>query len=290
MEHLINALPEGFLDTYWEQRPFFASSADRASGWSDFMQRFPAVPEYYVRRYKQPIKVFSPGAPVERAQVLQGEALQLLSEGSTLYLVDYHRYDVDCAELIEAFCRRFGLEQGRASIFISSHRAYMPFHWDRLNNLTWQLSGTKRWLLAPNTQLKYPLHNHAARRAVSPEVAKHARSIAPLAPSRNSIQRVLMTEASLLYVPRGYWHATRTSGMSISLSLNFEPSCLADHLAELLRDEMRSHPSLRLNLQGRSRDEAKAWAERLIRSTSVSISELACKVREALAGKQEEAP
>lgn len=239
-------------------------------------------PAEFVKQYARPIKVFAPGTDSERTMAAGAQALEKLAQGNTLYLVDYHECNTWCAGLVDAFQQRFGLTGGRASIFISSHRAYMPFHWDRLNNFTWQIAGSKRWILAPNSHVRFPLENHALGRSVSKELLRSDGSSSTPTPERREFRVVSMTPGSLLYVPRGHWHATRTLGMSIALSLNFEPFPLVDHLVEMIRERLTSNPVFRRNIQGLTVLERSVLSEGLRTIAVPCIDEMSARL-EAIA-------
>jgi ribosomal protein L16 Arg81 hydroxylase len=244
MSQTLNFLPANFLVDYWEKRVLFSqtkllhSLADES-------------PRDFLSRYGEAVRLFAPGKKDERRVIDPIEGIGLLEQGCTLYLVNYQRYDQRCHTLLESLANLVGAQQGRVSLFLSNHRSYMPFHWDCLNNFTFQLAGEKTWLLAPNNHMAFPAVNFAAGRNRSPGDDR-------VRPERRRVAKRLMQPGSMLYVPRGHWHATRTRGHSASLSVNFEPCLLAEYVAEQLRHALLQSPLYRINLQSHARVEMES--------------------------------
>lgn len=251
MNPQVDFLPDDFLNQYWEKRVFTGHTARLHWLANESAQDF-------VARYREPMRVFAPGKAQERSWTEPAGAMELLGQGCTLYLVDYHRHDQRCHDLLESLSHLVGARQGRVSIFLSSARSYMPFHWDSLNNFTIQLAGEKTWLLAPNQHEALPAANFAARK-------NQASSDEHVRPDRRQIIQHVMQPGCLLYVPRGHWHATRTRTASISLSVNIEPDLLADHVAQILRQALIRSPQYRVNLQSESRAQFESAAANLVR-------------------------
>lgn len=249
-------LPGDFLHAYWERQVFSGRTAPL-----DAWTLEPA--SAFLARYGEPVRVFVPGTMQERRSVEPAQALEMLAHGATLYLVNYHLYDARCQAVLETFNRLIGPARGRVSVFLSNGRSYMPFHWDKLNNFTFQLAGRKTWLLAPNHLVPLPLENFAAGRGQGRD---------RLRPDRRQVSRIVMDPGSLIYVPRGHWHATRTQIESISLSINFEPDVLVDSILERLRSELITSVAFRQNLQGLPIGAARALVEDGLRAARLALS------------------
>lgn len=157
-------------------------------------------------------------------------------------------------EIVEFACfereieAQLGLPSRAAScaIFLNRPGAVTRAHFDTVETITVQLSGSKRWTVAPNTFAPFPLHNWVTLSAVPPELRRYAEAEPP-AEIQGGATYVLEPGA-VLHVPRGYWHETESDRDSVSLHIHIRPPLWLDLVVaavknELARDERWRRPA-----------------------------------------------
>jgi hypothetical protein len=199
--------------------------------------------------YRGKIKCFSPGSSNEKKFIGIEEARDELVKLSTLYYLDLE-HEIEAAQVAyTSISQQLGGVRGHVSAFISEKRSYMPFHWDNVHNFTVQISGKKAWYLAENEEFKNVSCNHAAgRKPESFFKSGAAILLEDVRPIRKNIKKVIMEPGDVLYLPRGYWHATRTLTQSLSVSFNFYPLLLVERLASLISSHSRVSDALRFDM------------------------------------------
>jgi 50S ribosomal protein L16 3-hydroxylase len=140
-------------------------------------------------------------------------------------------------------------------------------HFDQNINFVLQISGTKIWKLAPNEQLKNPLTRHTMGSEPSEEMDSYLEEEFPLSMPENAINLELKP-GSLLFVPRGYWHATEAKGEALALNFTFTAPTWIDLFTTALRSRLALWPEWRETANGVSDperlDEAEAYLETLL--------------------------
>jgi 50S ribosomal protein L16 3-hydroxylase len=185
------------------------------------------------------------GLTDRRENVAAAQALELYDRGYTLYFT-LSRSPV-LNELAATVARDAGIStlSSWCSVFASkTSGGGLKTHFDNNENFTVQLSGTKVWTLWPGT-VDRPIH--CCRRdepLIVPDSGMYmdarARS-AELGPG----EEVVMSPGSILYHPRGSWHATSASSESISLNICLEPMTWYDVLLGAAAARLVSSPALR---------------------------------------------
>lgn len=100
------------------------------------------------------------------------------------------------------------------NLYLSPEGRGVPMHFDNHEVFIVQLAGSKRWRLAVNRNVKYPTANSGPQ--LVSEVAAYSHGHAPQRmPAGTSVH---MRPGSTLFLPRGVWHQTDASKMSISLT------------------------------------------------------------------------
>lgn len=152
------------------------------------------------------------------------QAMALYQAGMTLYgtfAPDQWPELADVFELGHSAARELGLPEGsfRLSFFATPRGGHTRLHFDNADGITMQLHGVKRWSLAPAT-IDLPPTNHVV--GDPSDIALHAVTRGPFPTELpDSALAVTMTPGSMLYIPRGAWHATWTDEDSLSLDFNF---------------------------------------------------------------------
>lgn len=128
--------------------------------------------------------------------------------------------------------------------FVSPGGTGVPKHFDNREVIVVQLAGTKRWELAPNTELPQPVAAHVVGGRVHALNAHAAAALSEPAMPGGTVEHVLEPGAAL-FVPRGYWHRTHALTDSLSLSFGVRAPSRAEHLLEALGAELGRDPAWR---------------------------------------------
>lgn len=149
------------------------------------------------------------------------EAKELYQKGSGLCFDDVDLFSPLLAQWPCAIRQELGLSQltyGRSLIYTIKEGEGTAAHFDQNINFVIQISGTKKWWLAPNTHVENPLSRHTIGIDMDPELESYAFNGMPESFPDKS-QEFILKPGSILFVPRGYWH--KTEAISNAVSLNF---------------------------------------------------------------------
>jgi 50S ribosomal protein L16 3-hydroxylase len=117
-------------------------------------------------------------------------------------------------------------------------------HFDQNINLVLQLHGAKKWWLAPNRHAERPLTRHTMGLPVDPELQTYARAPMPRRMPEDR-QAIVLEPGSLLFVPRGVWHATEAASDALSLNFTYTAPTWLDLLTAALRGRLALSPAWR---------------------------------------------
>ncbi|EYF01918.1 JmjC domain-containing protein [Chondromyces apiculatus] len=137
-----------------------------------------------------------------------------------------------------------GLEQGlgipvgsaTCSLFASTVGGRVLPHFDTDPAFSVQLRGSKRWWVAPQSVIEQPLHNHVSGTAANMIAEYHEGALPPGMPE--DAREVEMTPGSVLFLPRGYMHATRSHADSLAVTFDLQFSSYAQTLTRQLTREL----------------------------------------------------
>ena len=182
--------------------------------------------------------------------VQSDQAQSLHQLGMTLYFMKIPVL----MSVAEALATELGLAPGcaTASAFASRAGAITPAHYDANENLTIQLTGVKRWSVAANLHVPRPTVNASAGPLPMTDEARQAPTPWPTQMPAGAHEYELRPGA-LLYVPRGFWHATTTCTDALSLTFSFRVPTLADAVANALRARLVRDPAWRQSVSGATR-------------------------------------
>jgi ribosomal protein L16 Arg81 hydroxylase len=138
--------------------------------------------------------------------------------GACYFFSNYDAPFRKVARLRQALCTAFGA-QLRSSDFsgtLQTHGAFLPRHCDQTDVVVLQIFGIRRWRLQRNGIP--PRGLHALVRAPSRFRNGWSAAFAPASPI------VDLRPGSALYVPRGWWHETRSVGRSFALIMTLAPA------------------------------------------------------------------
>lgn len=211
------------------------------------------------------------------ADVSPTVAHRLYSAGTTLYLLEVDGLDA-VSDAIAADLR-VPATNVTCGVFCNQPGAYTPMHFDPVDTITVQLTGSKRWWTAPNPLAAQPTVAWAVRdRSVAPEFRQYAHDPLPVERLPGA-QEHLLTPGSMLYIPRGWWHETSSEEESVSLHVHHIHLPWVDAVLETLRGRLLRQERWRAGAltlwDPDRRDEAVGLAAELLDDLAAAARSLA---------------
>lgn len=242
---------EEFLAQYWPDR-VFASHGDPARLPSFLRAEELASVESLSRVYRGTMR-FTTGRKYQMmASIDQLPAMSLYRMGLTVQFEDIAAVVAPTHANLRRLEAELGVNPGaaRASAFASPVSEGLGVHFDSYDLFSIQLRGTKRFNVAPVTELKYPAGTQfvpgtEAFDDLYPQVGNgfpQARSA--------EFACVDMQPGSVLFLPRGTWHHTESGADSLSVSVALFMSSAADCVLRELRLLMLQDSQWRRPLYG----------------------------------------
>ena len=189
-----------------------------------------------------PVQVHLPDVADEASAIdaTPADARKLFANGMGLLFNDIHTLAPELARWLAALCADLGLSaltQGRCLIYATPAGTGTGPHFDQNVNFVLQLHGTKTWSLAPNLHVERPMTRHTMGLPIDPELETYA--LAPM-PARlpADCQSIVLEPGSLLFVPRGVWHATHAASDALSLNFTYSAPTWIDLLMAALRSRL----------------------------------------------------
>jgi 50S ribosomal protein L16 3-hydroxylase len=239
--------PQAFLADYWKKKPFFSEGTPERLE-RLFLDLGSPAPAALIWNSAQCHVWSPPGSPLPRWPQSMDAALHAYEHrGATLYL------HLGTEHALCAWSRALAYALGEpplylTSLFLARGGSGSAPHYDRNENFTIQLRGTKRWRVAPNGFITNPVENWTIG---EPPPAHADPALVPTEMPADA-QEFLLTPGSVLYVPRGYLHhVTAVQGDdSLSLNFNFPPLTWGGAFLRLLKLRFEQQPGLRESLDG----------------------------------------
>jgi 50S ribosomal protein L16 3-hydroxylase len=173
-------------------------------------------------------------------KVSTDEARTLFQEGRGLCFDDANNFSPLLGQWPEAIRADLGLSAltySRSLIYaIKKGRGTAP-HFDQNINFVIQISGTKKWWIAPNKHVDNPLTRHTIGIDIDPELSSYAKDSMPETFPDDGTEFILRP-GSVLFVPRGSWHMTEANSDAVSLNFTFTAPCWIDILTTALRGRL----------------------------------------------------
>ena len=279
-----------FLRDYWPSKSFVAHG-DPAR-----LPSFLRAPELgsveaLSRAYRGKLRFTSGRKYQKMVGIDQVSATSLYRMGLTVQFEDIAPVVADTAPGLRRLESELGVPAGsaRASVFSSPQSDGLSEHFDAQDLFSIQLKGTKRFRIAPVRELPYPCGTQFVPSSEPFEfLYPQVREGFPEA-SNAEFTTVDMKPGSVLFVPRGTWHATESGGDSLSVSIGLYLPSAADCVLEQLQLLLVQDAEWRRPLyggcgNGAAREQAAAALSRLIERLPRDCASLT--VRDALSGLQ----
>ena len=168
------------------------------------------------------------------------DARKLFATGMGLLFDEAQRFAPQLVPWLDAIRGDLGLSaltRQRCLVYATHAGKGTAPHFDQNVNLVLQVHGTKTWWLAPNAHVVRPLTRHTMGLPPDPELASYA--TVPLPDELPATRAEIVLEpGSVLFVPRGMWHATRATTDALSLNFTFSPPAWLDVVLAALRGRL----------------------------------------------------
>jgi len=216
-----------FLTEHWPDRHLHLAG----DSWRQLID----IPDLYeadrlLNRWSGDVSVFLDD-DYDRFTVNGPLALRLFRRGTTVGLIGIQNQYPELGTWLD----RLGFDLGLSIasklygiVFLSARGRRMEPHFDTNLNLVLQLTGHKRWWLAPNTHAPFPTRVHTVAMAgPHQELVSYLNGAMPTAMPEGAAV-VDLRPGSFLFLPPGIWHATEALEDSISLNFVVRLECWAE--------------------------------------------------------------
>lgn len=195
------------------------------------------------------VNAYSPGIAdeVNSSKVTPEEAKELFSKGSGLFFDDPNRFDETIALWLENLRRDLGLSHmtySRSLIYAIKKGEGTAPHFDQNINFVLQISGKKKWWIAPNSTVVNPMTRYTIGTEPDPELGSYLDEELPTEFPQESMELTL-EPGSVLFLPRGAWHKTEATEDALSLNFTFSAPTWIDILQAALRGRLAMSPHWR---------------------------------------------
>lgn len=182
------------------------------------------------------------------------DALKVYNNSMTLVFDGMQRQSSEIANSLRQITQDLGLVigsyednlcQARSLAYATPAWGGTRLHFDANANFIIQISGTKKWALAPNHSVTYPTERFTAGSLEMP-LALEKQCHAPLLYKMpDDAIEYLMEPGCVLFVPRGVWHETATDENSLSLNFTFSQPSWADVFSKSIHGLLLNSPEWR---------------------------------------------
>ena len=240
--------PSKFVKEYWQRKLYIHRGPPRRL--RGLVQAIGGTDIRKLASQCGPISALTPSGDIKSAPI--DEALDLLDQGRTLQM----RFRGALLKAGKALSDELGIIDGSVfpGIYVTKDGG-LPPHWSQNDSFTIQLEGTKRWWVSERGSIDGGLQEGYE------EFMDGFLPGQPIAPRRRYWRYVTVTPGTMIYVPRGHWHATRSPGPSLSLNLLISPRPWADVIIEQLRWHLLRFPEWRRTAKGSLREQNIYWAK-----------------------------
>jgi 50S ribosomal protein L16 3-hydroxylase len=180
-------------------------------------------------------------------EISTADAKTMFENGMGLLFNDANTISPVLTDLLNNLRREMGfsaLTYGRNLIYATKANKGTAPHFDQNINFVIQIHGTKKWWLAPNTNVDAPLTRYTMGLSMDAELAGYATGTMPTEMPSDATEYILKP-GSMLFVPRGYWHSTEAVTDAMSLNFTFSAPTWIDLFSAALRSRLSQIPQWR---------------------------------------------
>ena len=124
----------------------------------------------------------------------------------------------------------------QCTAYLSPQGHGTQFHFDQQEVFFLQIKGKKKWSIAPNQQIKYPLNPFFGMEYAPKDLLALSEGNA-ITPPQESLQ-LDMEPGSVLFLPRGYWHSSSAIEDSLAVTFTLCSRTWLEVIWEKLREEI----------------------------------------------------
>jgi 50S ribosomal protein L16 3-hydroxylase len=195
--------------------------------------------ENLIHAWPLPVSAYLPGIAdeVNSTKIPVDQAKEYFNKGSGLCFDDANNISPLLTEWPEKLRADLGLSTltyCRSLIYaIAKGKGAAP-HFDQNINFVIQISGTKKWCIAPNEHIPNPMTRYTIGTDADPELESYLTREMPSSFPDNATEYTL-SPGSLLFLPRGAWHKTEALSDALSLNFTFTAPTWIDILTSAIR-------------------------------------------------------
>ncbi|MEC1255504.1 cupin domain-containing protein [Bacillus subtilis] len=278
-----------FLEEYWPVKPLVARGE---------VERFTSIPGFEKVRtlenvlaiYNNPVMVVG-DAVIEESEgitdrflVSPAEALEWYEKGAALEFDFTDLFIPQVRRWIEKLKAELRLPAGTSSkaiVYAAKNGGGFKAHFDAYTNLIFQIQGEKTWKLAKNENVSNPMQHYDLSEA--PYYPDDLQSYWKGDPPKEDLpdaEIVNLTPGTMLYLPRGLWHSTKSDQATLALNITFGQPAWLDLMLAALRKKLISDNRFRelavnhQSLHESSKSELNGYLESLIQTLSENAETL----------------
>jgi 50S ribosomal protein L16 3-hydroxylase len=192
-----------------------------------------------IEAWPLPVSAYLPGIAdeVNSTKISASQAKKFFNNGSGLCFDDANEISPLLTEWPQKLRADLGLSTltyCRSLIYaIAKGKGTAP-HFDQNINFIIQISGTKKWWIAPNEHVQNPMTRFTIGADADPELESYLTREMPTSFPENATEYTL-SPGSLLFLPRGAWHTTEALSDALSLNFTFTAPTWIDILTSAMR-------------------------------------------------------
>lgn len=170
-------------------------------------------------------------------------ARQYLDIGANLYFLN-----IPLPDLTDKIADALGAPRHRviASIFLTPAGSGAAPHFDKNENFTIQLTGSKSWTVGNGPEIPNPHKSHVFGQPLPATLQRLGMDLQRTAPATSHA----LIPGTMLYVPRGVTHSTLAEESSWSLNISYTGLAWVDLLTTGLREHLLTRPDWRRSAVG----------------------------------------
>lgn len=245
---------EEFFKCHWPHHPLFVpASPDKLKAIFDIQQLSDIESLVAARSLK--VRACLPDFDDEYSSIHLDpkDALKAYRNSMTLVFDSMQTQNTVIADSLNQIRQDLGLVTGgesdlckaRSIAYATPSGGGTRLHFDANANFIIQISGSKQWVLAPNNSVKNPTERFTTGSLEMPAALEKQCHDMLLDDVPEDAIEIDMQPGCVLFVPRGYWHATTTFEDSLSLNFTFSQPTWADVFTKSLQEFLLTSPDWR---------------------------------------------
>ena len=245
LSHLLAPVTrDAFFDSYWPGQPLFVPASESKTKKLGALLNLPELQDVdsLVGARSLKVRACLPDYDDEYSSVLlePADAPKAYRNNMTLVFDSMQAQNALIASTLEMLRADLGLLAGdernlthsRSIAYATPAGGRTRLHFDANANFVLQVKGSKRWHLAANTSVINPTDRYTSCTGEIPAaLEKQCHDMLMDSLPDDSVE-FLLEPGCVLFVPRGYWHATTTDDDSLSLNFTFSQPTWAEVFAK----------------------------------------------------------